>query len=256
MTSPNTPKPSRNTNNYEQVHSAGSSFGQDLSPTKVRTMLSNRVTNPFEGFMQGVATSVAEAIRDRLPVGSIFTPVQQAFRDRQDEVQEDIELLSNLLDYGSCYAPNDNTRVHGNGYVNFSKQIGPMRGCHLEGDRLVLDHEGLWDIRAHVVMDAYIGLLDSGSFANISTQVYTDTGEPYSIQTFAVSGGQTTSAAIISSVVVPRPGFYVRVYVENPIKRRGILAGPRWSRLTAQHITDETNVGNNGTESSSTVTTG
>lgn len=254
MTSPNTPKPSRNANNYEQVHSVGSSFGQDLSPTKVRTMLSNHVSTPFEGFMQGVATSVAKAIRNTLPTGSIFTPVQQAFKDRQDEVQNDIDLLSNLLDYGSCYAPNDKTRVHGNGYVNFSKQIGPMRGCHLEGDRLVLEHEGLWDIRAHVVMDAVISVL-SGAFANISTRVYTDTGEPYSEQTFAVSGTQTISAAIISSVVVPRPGFYVRVYIENPIDRRGILAGPRWSRLTAQHISDETGVGNNGNESSSTVTT-
>lgn len=255
MTSPNTPKPSRNTNNYEQVYSVGSSFGQDLSPTKVRTTLSNRVTNPFEGFMHGIATSVAQAIRNTLPSGSVFAPVQKAFQDRQFEVQDDINLLSNLLDYGSCYAPKDSTRLHGSGYVNFSKQIGPMRGCHLEDDKLVLDREGLWDIRAHVSIDGYITLADSATFALVTTEVYDDEGQLYSKQTFSVNGAQAASAAIISSVVAPRPGFYIRVYVNNPATRRGILAGPEWSRLTAQHIANETNVGDKGTEPSSEITT-
>ena len=47
MTAPNINKPNATTNKYQDVHSKGSRFGQDLSEDSVRRMLMGRDTSPF-----------------------------------------------------------------------------------------------------------------------------------------------------------------------------------------------------------------
>ena len=255
MTSPGINKPSDQVNGYEQVHSAGTRFGQDLSEAKVRSLLSGRVVNPFERFTTGLLGGIADALRGIFNPSGAFADVGRAakeIRDGQLELNGRTDLLSPLLDYGSCFAPDDNTRLHGSGYINFSRQIGPMRGCRVEGDRLVLEDKGLWDIRAHVSMDALFSV--AKDYALISLRVFRPDGSPYSEQISAIGEVQTTSTTIVSSVVVPEPGYYIRVYVNQSSRNRGILAGPSWSRLTAQHISRDTKVGGTGTEHSTQPT--
>lgn len=255
MTSPGINKPSDQVNGYEQVHSAGTRFGQDLSEAKIRSLLSGRVVNPFERFTTGLLGGIADALRGVFNPRGAFADVGRAakeIRDGQLDLNERTDLLSPLLDYGSCFAPDDNTRLHGSGYINFSRQIGPTRGCRVEGDRLVLEDKGLWDIRAHVTLDAVISI--AKNYAAVVVMVFRPDGSQYSEQSAAIGENQTFSTTIVSSVVVPGPGYYVRVYVSQTATGRGILAGPGWSRLTAQHISRDTNVGGTGSERSTQPT--
>lgn len=251
MTSPGV-QPSSKVSGYETVHTSGSGFGQDLTESSIRNMLSVRTVNPFEKFTTNLVKGIADAIRGISGLGSLFWPIREAtqeFRDGQDALNDRTDLLSPLLDYGSCYAPNDETRLHGPGVINFSRQIGPMRGCHLEGNTLVLDDKGLWDIRAHVVLDAMVTLLyEPYMYANVN--VYRPDGSLYSQQSSTMSGAQTTSCTIVSSVVVPSAGYRVQVSIDKLDNVRGIKAGPRWSRLVVQHISRSTSIGDSGTETS------
>ena len=164
---------------------------------------------------------------------------------------KDVNLLSPLLDYGSCYV-NPNNRVHGTGWAVFSEQIGPMRGCEMitdsQGGIRLLD-KGLWDIRLHLSADAFFQLPTQTMNVRIELRVYSPDGGLYSVQAAASDGEPLLTQTIVSSVVVPDSGYRVRVYVTRMFSGRGILGGPKWSRLTVQHISRDVSGGTGGESS-------
>ena len=164
---------------------------------------------------------------------------------------KDVKLLSPLLDYGSCYV-NPNNRVHGTGWAVFSEQIGPMRGCEMitdsQGGIRLLD-KGLWDIRLHLTADAFFQLPTQTMNVRIELRVYSPDGGLYSVQSAADFTEEVLTQTIVSSVVVPDSGYRVRVYVTKMFSGRGILGGPKWSRLTVQHISRDVSYGTGGESS-------
>ena len=164
---------------------------------------------------------------------------------------KDVNLLSPLLDYGSCYVNPDN-RLHGTGWAVFSEQIGPIRGCETiadsQGGIRLLD-KGLWDIRLHLTADGFFSLPTQTTGVRIELRVYSPDGGLYSVQASANNDENPATQTIVSSVVVPDSGYRVRVYVTKMYSGRGILGGPKWSRLTVQHISRDVS-GGTGAESS------
>lgn len=70
MTSPNQPEPDPTGDKYDDVHSVGSTFGQDLTEDSVRTMLMSQAKSPFQqalenflGTVSGIIGDIAAAIR-------------------------------------------------------------------------------------------------------------------------------------------------------------------------------------------------
>ena len=164
---------------------------------------------------------------------------------------KDVNLLSPLLDYGSCYV-NPNNRVHGTGWAVFSERIGPMRGCEMitdtQGGIRLLD-KGLWDIRLHISADTFFALPGQTRYFITELRVYSPAGDLYSTQAAATTNENTDTQTIVSSVVVPDSGYRVRVYVTQMFSGRGILGGPKWSRLTVQHISRDVSGGTGGENS-------
>ena len=164
---------------------------------------------------------------------------------------KDVNLLSPLLDYGSCYV-NPNNRLHGTGWAVFSERIGPIRGCETitdsQGGIRLLD-KGLWDIRLHLTADGFFSLPTQATGVRIELRVYSPDGGLYSVQASANNDENPATQTIVSSVVVPDSGYRVRVYVTKMYSGRGILGGPKWSRLTVQHISRDVS-GGTGAESS------
>lgn len=174
----------------------------------------------------------------------------QHVKDGQESLNSRADLLSPLLDYCSAYAP-PNDRDHarfGAGRMPFTQQIGPSRNVQVTSDgRLKLLDRGLWDIRAQVVV-SWISVFGNADI-RVGVRVLRPDGSVFSQQTMIEKTTNITSFTVVSSVVVDEPGYFVEVYVEQLDSGRGVFGGPKWSRLTVQHISRDLK-NNTGAESS------
>lgn len=200
-----------------------------------------------EGF-RGIVTGITDALNGVFSSGSIFAGIgkyAKTVRDGQQDLNDRTDLLSPLLDYGSVTSPAE-PRLHGNGRINFTKQLGPMRGVEVYtnnddswtyGGLRLLD-KGLWDIYCQVTIDQIVLNLDL-QFRYVDLDVHRPDGSLYSTQRHIVNSDSRHSATIVTSVVIPEPGYRVLAYVRLGTDRRGVLSGPMYNRLTAQHISRE-----------------
>lgn len=232
MTSPVGGKPSYKGAGYEQVHSEGSGFGQDLSESAVRSMLGGEVSAPFaeaasafNEFVSGIASALG-----------LLGDDMQWVRDGQEALNNQADLLDPLLDYGSCSMPSGEP-ASGTGFLPFNRQIGPSRNVTFENNGMTLESKGLWDLRLHATA-SWIKLLSSQ--LEVRLNVYHPDGSVYSRQIGRALSSESHTLTIVSSVVVPEPGYYVKAYVQTAAGTRSWLGGPAWSRMTAQHISYET----------------
>ena len=113
LTSPNQPEPDPTGDKYDDVHSVGSRFGQDLTESSVRTMLMSQGKSPFQqaaenffgaigGLISGIAnaitgnggaqfTEISAAVATRL--GPIDTMITES-AERHQDLAEQVELNS------------------------------------------------------------------------------------------------------------------------------------------------------------------
>lgn len=207
--------------------------------------LENLQTGVRDGFLAGFADALRGIVR-----APLFQGVADAFEDGQADLNARTDLLSPLLDYGSCYME----AVGGwepTGVLPFNQQLGPMRGCEMHQNGIRLLDRGLWDIRAQITA-SWVRLVTSD--VEWRVRVMRPEGSVYSEQRSIISlQDSTTPAPIISSVVVPDPGFYVQVELLRVGAGRDLLGGPAWSRLVVQHISRETGAGGTGAEPSDTM---
>lgn len=209
-------------------------------------------TNLNTGFLKNLGDRIAEAISGvarRTGFEKLFS-VGQVFRDGQVALRDRVDLISTLLDYGSVYmetaggllSPGENS-----GTMLFTKQIGPMRGCHLDGGGIVLDKPGLWDIRAQL----HFGRIHLGSGrVEWRVAVFTPSGTLFSEQRSKHDSAYVHTQTVVSSVVVPDEGYVVKVEVYWIQAFRELAGGPANNRLTVQHISNRTDVGATGSEES------
>lgn len=168
-------------------------------------------------------------------------------RDGQDELTHRADLLSPLLDYCSVSTPpGSGDALKGTGRMPFTYQIGPSRGATLDGGRIRLEDQGLWDLRA-MMTASWIAV---GGEIRAYLRVLEPDGETiFSEQGYHSDTLRSQTMTLVSSVVVPEPGYYVDVWaVAAPT--RGWWTGPQWTRLTAQHISRSVDGGTGGEESS------
>ena len=168
-------------------------------------------------------------------------------RDGQDELTHRADLLSPLLDYCSVSTPpGSGDALKGTGRVPFSYQIGPRRGATPVDGMIRLDDKGLWDLRA-MVTASWVAV---GGETRVYLRVIQPDGQTvFSEQGYYTSTLSSHSATVVSSVVVPEPGYYVDVWV-TASAGRGWWTGPQWTRLTAQHISRSVEGGTGGEDSS------
>ncbi|MEJ4100935.1 hypothetical protein V5S96_11305 [Corynebacterium mastitidis] len=206
--------------------------------------LFNQVKGNFVGkFADGIADVLAGA---RSILGfERLERVGREFRDGQTELNHRTDLLSPLLDYGSACMGNlsgwDVT-----GVMPFRTQIGPMRGCRLEDSGIRLGDKGLWDIRAQLTAESAIIVTGRMEWRVV---VKTPQGGVYSSQRATVTSNSRLTQTLVSSVVVPEPGYLVQVELLSLGIGRTIFGGPDWNRLVVQHISREVS-GSTGAEAS------
>ncbi|SDR75849.1 hypothetical protein [Corynebacterium timonense] len=143
-----------------------------------------------------------------------------------------LDLLSPLQDYGSLYVP-AGKELKGEGTLPFTAQLGPMRGCEPYRKGIRLLDKGLWDIRAQATLSWIRFATGKGE---VALMVYTPSGAVFAEQRAKFTDSDEHTVSIVSSVVIPEPGYYAEVLITSSAGARGIYSGPAWSRLVAQHI--------------------
>lgn len=161
-----------------------------------------------------------------------------SIEDGQLGLNSRVDLLSPLQDYGSCYARGVDGIVN-TGKVPFNQQIGPMTGCHLASNGIVLDDKGLWDIRARVWF-SWTASPISGVI-NWEIRVVRDSdGSVFSVQRDQVRDTDVNCREINTSVVIPNAGYRAEVWVTNLAPGRSVWGGANYNRFTVQHISRST----------------
>lgn len=64
MTSPNQPEPTPTSDRYDDVHSPGSRYGQDLTEDSIRTMLRGQTMSPFQQALEGFLGTISSIVGD------------------------------------------------------------------------------------------------------------------------------------------------------------------------------------------------
>lgn len=198
---------------------------------------------PISSRLQGgFLTSLVDRIADTLAgIGrwlgfdKLFK-VGEQFRDGQLALNDAVDLLSPLLDYGSVYM-NSAHEWNNEGILPFNQQIGPMRGCALEEKGIRLHDKGQWDVIAAV----------TASWVRIATSevswrviVKDPEGTIFSQRRFTVSNANNITMTLPFTVVVPAEGYLVQVEVTRVGRGREIIGGSTWNSLTVKHITRDT----------------
>lgn len=231
---PSIPKPDHTSDVYDDVYSKGSSFGQELEESSVRGLLMGRGRAPFDGahtalggMLNFVVGGIADAISGIGSIGSLFRPIGDAvkpIRDGQLDITKRTDLLEDVQGYAHAYmTKNINAQWNlGNNwrFLPFDGQLGPAKGARVRSDgRVEMGSKGLWLILAkiHGRETSYTG----GAAVTLRVRVFAPNGDQYSdsytrgttmtgVTAFA-SDKDNGSVVTSFPVVVPGPGYYVRV---------------------------------------------
>ncbi|MDI9914340.1 hypothetical protein [Rhodococcus sp. IEGM 1379] len=202
----------------------------------------NFLLNILNGFLNigQLLDDLSKAIRG---LGSFGPGPLKDIRDGQLDLNNNMNLLSPLQDYGSAYA-NTAGGISAAGQFGFTNQIGPMKKCHLSGGRIILDDYGLWDIQCKIWFD-WTAL---GGTTEWEIRILKPDGTLFSRSRTRMKDSDTFSSLDVTSVVVPAVGYQVQIYITEVNVGRGVIGGPTFNRLAVKHISRNTTTGDNGQE--------
>ena len=238
---------------------------QNLTDADVRNHIKSQALLPWQSahglFFTNIIGGIGKAIWNGVngvanTIGSwagIFHQSGTQIRDGQRDLLDRTDLLSPLLDYCSVSSnPGSGEHRVSNNRFPFNYEIGPSRGVTIMGDgRLRLDGKGLWDLRAMITASWKVGDEQIQVFLRVLNP---DGGlhSVYSEQGYYMKTLNNVTMTLVSSVVVPEPGYFVDMYIIGP-GDRGYWVGPKWNRLTVQHISNRVENGT-GSEGSAEPT--
>lgn len=235
---------------------------QSVTEESARNQIRSQALVPWaegrQNFFQNIIGGIGKALEEGLTgiitgISDFFNPIRKAgavARDKQVDFNDRVDLLSPLLDYGSLSTPpSKGDALKGTGRMPFNYQIGPMRGVTPVNNMLRLDDKGLWDLRAMLTASWIV----AGGELRVSLRVLEPDGKTiFSEQAHYADTLRSQTMTLVSSVVIPEPGYFVDMWVVSTIAR-GWWGGPRWTRLSAQHMSRNVN-GGDGSEDSTDPT--
>ena len=153
----------------------------------------------------------------------------EAIRDQQLALNHRVDLLTDVSGYCSTYQ-DKNWRVgSGTRRIPFGRQLGPYKNAHPGDDGIYLDAPGTWRIDATATVSGGNG---SGPCRFIIS-VRDPDGEIYSEQWLDAERLNISKTwSWNTTVVIPEPGYHVRVYWGHPAVWWTLLGGTHLSRLS------------------------
>lgn len=187
--------------------------------------------NGFLGLVGGIANAFRRPPEPDSPFAAIGE-VGEEIRDGQKDLNDRVELISVLLDYGATHMP-AGRELMGAQKLPFTEQVGPMKNCEMFNGGIKFLDVGVWNIYAQISV-SWIKILTGDVYWRVV--VYKPDGTSFSQKKGAFSSGGVQSSEIVTAVVADEPGYYVLVYVDYIAGTRGILGGSAWTQLIVQHM--------------------
>ncbi|MCF8605165.1 hypothetical protein L5I01_17565 [Gordonia sp. HY442] len=181
-------------------------------------------------------TAIAEQIATADETQALRENVEQ-LEIKQEDLNNRQDLLSPLEDFGSCFANGQGNLIN-TGVVPFNQQVGPMTGCHLENNQIVLDDFGLWTLQARLSF-SYTVVPGQGGIA-WEIRTVSPSGGIFDRQYDVVDHMGSTTRPIDTSVVVPTAGYRVEVRITSLAPVRATIGGKENNRFTVHHISRST----------------
>lgn len=232
------------------------SFDEDYVRKQAASGLQAAALGAREGFLAGVKSAVLS------PLQQIFAGLKppgwekaaEAFQDGQKAITNRLDLLNPFLHYGYFYMHSKGGFLQFNqnsGRMPFNHQLGPATGCEPFDGGIRLLEQGLWSIQAQIAAGDNALHVGSGWF-EIVIRTYDTQGRLYSQQFGRQDSVRPVTNTVTTSVVVPEPGYVVRLEISWVHGSREILGGPANNRLIVKHISNKLGVGDTGAEDSYT----
>lgn len=234
----------------------------DIAQNRAQNALAvNTIGKGLPGFFADLVGNIGGAIVSGLSgviggVASWLLPVARpakSIKDGQTALNDEVELISPLLDYGAVSTPpGRGNAMTGSGRIPFNFKIGAMEGVHIEDNTLVLEDIGVWDLRGQVTA---AGTFFTGEPMKVWLRVLKPDGRTvHSQQAHFASTMNAITIPIVTCVMVKEPGYRVDMYVWARDGGRGWWRGPEWTRLVVQHISRSIDEGGTGGETSAEAT--
>lgn len=211
--------------------------------------------------VNGFVNSIGDWASSFFNIGRKVSYGTVEIRDGQLDLSERADLLSPLLNYGSCFCavPSGTDRVLDSpGTMPFDTILGYSHNVTLKsGGGLTLHEKGTWNIETHVTVSTYDFSGIAGSLNQqpheIDVQVLKPDGSIHSHQVSRLADNAVVFSTVVGGTVqyipssndlkttvqVPDAGYSVQVVVTKSINGRGWAGGPAWTRLTVQNISSE-----------------
>lgn len=220
---------------------------QALNEAAIKRQLQIPAQDLFSQVRGGFATSMIAGIAGAIQgtLSGFFKPIRDAAKpilDGQFALNQRTELLSPMQDFGSVYM-DARTGWDNAGVMPFNRQIGPTQGTRLESNGLRLLDVGMWLITAELTA-SWVRLVTSEFTWRV--RVLGPDGSVFSEQRHTMSNANNASSTVVTSVVVKDPNCLVQVEILRIGNGREVLGGAQWNRLTVQHLTRRTDVGESG----------
>lgn len=182
------------------------------------------ISGAIQWVVDGIASLFGVGDAQFLPGSNL-----EAVRDQQLALNERVDLLADVSGYCSTYQ-DKNWRVgSGTRQIPFGKQLGPYKNAHPGDGGIYLDAPGTWRIDATATVAGGNG---SGPCRFIIS-VRDPEGQIYSEQWLDAERLSTSKTwAWNTTVVIPEPGYHVRVYWGHPALWWTLKGGTHLSRLS------------------------
>lgn len=184
---------------------------------------------------QGVESVLKPALDKQFrPLQKFFQRTQSAM-DQQVLINDRVELLGSLLDYGATFM-DALSGFNVSGRMPFNKQIGPMKGVTLlPNGRMRLDSPGQWNLYSQITVD-WLPILDPN--VTLVSCVRDTRGKEYSVKEVRDASNWVMTLSAFHPVVVPAAGYTVEVEAKFSVLRK-VLGGAKYNHLVAQHISSK-----------------
>lgn len=172
---------------------------------------------------------------------SIFA-AGKTVKDQQLELNDRTDLLLPFIDRGVLYMDSVEGWYNG-GFMPFNRQIGPMQHVTFTASGIRLDDIGQWKVRAKL----------TASWVRLATAEVTwrilatrPDGSFFAEARHTMTNANNRTMHEDLEIVIDEPGVLVRVEVLTIGVGRGILGGPGWNFLKAEHMNRTIGIGENG----------
>lgn len=185
--------------------------------------------------IKGIAGTTDDILKE---IGDILKGKWDKIDSNEEELaslQDAMQELLGVIGYGNFYMNKTHTWSLKEERMKYDQKIGPLVGCRLDNQGIILESKGLWEISAQTWFDYYaIGVKG----VSLQVRVFAPNGSLIATRSATGNSGDAISLYTEVPVVVPTAGYRVEIWASSALGR-GILGGSARNGVSVKKISQE-----------------